>query len=194
MLICVTGKKRSGKDSLGTYLIDKYNYAKARPLAVFKFAFADWFGWDERHLEGELKEVVDERYGFSPRELMQVFGTELMKYDLGKRLPKYKETCANDIWVFSFLDWYAKQDKTKDYVLTDVRFPNEYSTISRALGDDVFFVRTVSDRSPSDVHESESYIDVIPVDYSVINNGWNTFDKYYKDIDKMMRYMNELYL
>lgn len=194
MLICVTGKKRSGKDSLGAYLIDKYNYVKARPLAVFKFAFADWFGWDERHLEGELKETVDERYGFSPRELMQVFGTELMKYDLGERLPKYKEVCGNDVWVFSFLDWYAKQDKTKNYVLTDVRFPNEYEKILEALGDDVFFVRTVSDRSPSDVHESESYVDLIPVDYSVINNGWNTLDKYYKNIDKMMRYINELYL
>lgn len=193
MLVCVTGKKRSGKDSLGAYLIDKHNYVKARPLAVFKFAFADWFGWDERHLEGELKEVVDERYGFSPRELMQVFGTELMKYDLGKRLPKYKETCGNDIWIFSFLDWYAKQDKTKNYVLTDVRFPNEYSNILRALGDDVFFVRTVSDRSPNDTHESESYVDVIPVDYSIINNGWDTFDKFHKDIDKMVRYMNELY-
>jgi len=193
VLICVTGKKRSGKDSLGAYLIDKHNYIKARPLAVFKFAFADWFGWDERHLEGELKEVVDERYGFSPRELMQVFGTELMKYDLGKRLPKYKEACGNDIWVYSFLDWYAKQDKTKNYVLTDVRFPNEYANILRALGDDVFFVRTVSDRSPNDTHESESYIDVIPVDYSIINNGWDTFDKFHKDIDKMVRYMNELY-
>ena len=66
--------------------------------------------------------------------------------------------------------------------------------ILEALGDDVFFVRTVSDRSPNDAHESERYIDLIPVDYSVINNGWDTFDKYYRDIDKMMRYMNELYL
>jgi len=186
MLVVVTGKKRSGKDTLGDYLVDTYGCAKARPLAVFKEAFTSWFDWDERHMNGELKEVVDERWGFSPRRLMQVFGTELMKYDLGDRLPQYRETCAYDIWVQSFLIWYLKQDRNRDYVLTDMRFPNEQDRIKDELKDEVVFVKTISDRSPQDEHESESYFDQLTADFSIVNNGWDTYKEYYTNIDSLM--------
>ena len=73
------GKKRSGKDTAGFYLRDTYGFRKARPLAIFKNSFKEWFGWDERHMEGDLKEVVDPLLRFLPTpQLMQVFGLELM--------------------------------------------------------------------------------------------------------------------
>lgn len=53
MLIGITGKKRSGKDTAGFYLCDTYGFRKARPLAIFKDSFKEWFGWDERRLEQE---------------------------------------------------------------------------------------------------------------------------------------------
>ena len=105
MLICVFGKKRSGKDTVANYLCEYHGFKKAPPFAVFKYALAQWFDWDERHLEGSLKEVVDPRWGFSPRTILQIFGSELMKEDLGTRIPEYKAIVGNDIWAKVFSTW-----------------------------------------------------------------------------------------
>jgi len=142
MLIAITGKKRSGKDTAGDYLVEQYGFIKARPLAIFKTAFREWFGWDDRHMEGDLKEVIDPLFGFSPRQIMQVFGTEVMKEDLGFHLPEYAEACGDNIWAYAFNRWYLEQPEG-NYVLTDLRFLNEYYAIEPDI-----IIRMVSDRSP----------------------------------------------
>jgi len=116
---------------------------------------------------------------------LQIFGNDIMKEDLGKRIPLYKETVGDGIWVKIFLNWYKKQDKTKDYVLTDLRFPIERRALCTL--DNVVFIKTVSDRSPEDTHKSESFIHDMPVDYTIVNNGYNTYYQYYDDIREVMR-------
>ena len=184
MLVVVTGKKRSGKDTLGNYLVQKYGFIKAQSLAdPFKKAGCEWFGWDERHLNGELKELIDPVWGFSPREFFQVFGTEIMKQDLGRHFPLYAFTVGNSIWVKVFLNWYRKQPKG-NYVLTDMRFPEEYDLLASLP--DVIFIKVVSDRSPGDTHASEQHIEEFDVDYTIVNNGHCTLDRYHKKIDEVM--------
>ena len=180
MLIGITGKKRSGKDTAGFYLRDTYGFRKARPLAIFKNSFKEWFGWDERHMEGELKEVVDPLFGFSPRQLMQVFGTELMKYDLGDHIPGFARVCGEDIWIRSFVRWYDQQPMG-NYVLTDLRFVNE----SQRIPFDVI-IRLKSDRSPEDTHASEQEIDKISADYEIVNNGHGTQKALFKELDRIV--------
>lgn len=188
MLIVVTGKKRSGKDTLGDYLVQRYGFVKTPALAdPFKKVACEWFGWDERHLNGELKEMIDPVWGFSPREFFQVFGTEIMKQDLGRRFPRYASTVGDSIWARVFLNWYTKQPKG-DYVLTDMRFPEEYDMLSSLPH--VIFIKTVSDRSPSDTHTSEQHIDEFDVDYTIVNNGYGTLDVYHEMIDEVMEDLN----
>ena len=186
MLIAVCGKKRSGKDTLGEYLCKVYGFEHAQKFAQpFKDIAVDWFGWDDRHLEGDLKEVVDPEWGFSPRQFLQTFGNEVMKDDLGAHFPAYKAIVGDGIWVKVFLNWYEKQDKSKNFVLTDLRFPVEYNALR--LLDDVVFVKTISDRSPADTHVSESYIDSFVVDYTIVNNGWGNYVEFYDKINEMMQ-------
>jgi hypothetical protein len=180
MLIGITGKKRSGKDTAGFYLRDTYGFTKARPLAIFKDSFKEWFGWDERHMEGDLKEVVDPLFGFSPRQLMQVFGTELMKYDLGNHIPGFAHVCGEDIWIRSFVRWYDQQPRG-NYVLTDLRFVNE----SQRIPFDII-IRLKSDRSPEDTHASEQEIDRISADYEIVNNGYGTQEALFKELDRII--------
>ena len=117
-------------------------------------------------MDGELKEVVDPLFGFSPRQLMQVFGTEVMKTDLGERLPQYKETCGEDIWALAFRRWYERQPPG-NYVLTDLRFLREFEVIPFDM-----VIKMESDRSPSDTHQSEMEIDLIPYSHRIVNNNY----------------------
>ena len=185
MLLGIVGKKRSGKDTMGDYLVEAYGFKKARPLAIFKDATAEWLGWDERHLDGELKEVVDELYGFSPRQLWEKFGSEVMKDDLGTRLPLYHQTCGNEIWVRAFHRWYTKQPKG-NYVLCDVRMLCEVNYLNRYITD-VKFVKTTSDRSPYSEAITEKEVDLISTEHELVNNGYDTFDAFYKKIDEFMK-------
>ena len=169
MIVAISGYKRSGKDTVGNMLCESYGFQKAPPFAIFKKALAEWFGWDDRHLDGELKEVVDEKWGFSPRQIMQVFGTELMKEKLGELLPEYKKVIGNSIWAKVFSEWYGKQSKDQKFVVTDLRFPEEQKELEQF--DDVVFVRVCRNLPHTDMHPSENKINNLHFDYVVDNNS-----------------------
>ena len=81
------------------------------------------FGWDRTLLEGDNKisrywreqpdEYWSERFNrlFTPRDALQLIGTEVGR-----------EIFHNDFWLFK-LEQKLKMDI--NYVITDVRFPNE---------------------------------------------------------------------
>lgn len=172
MLICVVGKKRAGKDTVKNILIRHHGYRPAQKFAQpFKTAFLEWFDWNEaEHFEGGLKEVVDPEWGFSPRQILQIFGTELMKEDLGKRIPLYAETVGRAIWAKIFVNWYKKQPRN-NYVLSDMRFPEEFEAL-RDAGINFKIVKVIRNtvEDQEDMHESEQYIDWFHCDAVVYNN------------------------
>ena len=49
------------------------------------------------------------------------------------------------------------------------------------------FIKCVSDRSPVNNHSSEAYFDELFFDYEIVNNGWDTMEEYYRNIDSIMR-------
>ncbi len=181
-LIMVTGYKRAGKDTFGDYLVDNYNYIKAQPFACFKKPLQDWFGFDDEQMNGNLKEVVDTRWGISPRELMQIFGTDLMKDCLGDLCPTYYETTGHNIWAKVFRNWYLSQPDGK-YVVCDWRFPEEYEFVADLP--DITTVRILNDRvDKNDTHISESYIEELPCQYAILN--YDSMQEYYDNIDMTM--------
>ena len=175
MILAVIGYKQSGKDTVADYLVTK-GFQKAQKLAdPFKIATCKWFGWDQRHYDGDLKEVIDPKWGFSPRQFWQVFGTELMQYKLGELLPEYKKTCGRAIWVKVLKQWL--DERTGDFVLSDMRFPHEAELI------DATIIRLYRGEN-TDIHESETSIDLIKPDYEVYNTG--TLDELYQKIDAIL--------
>lgn len=180
-LIMVTGYKRSGKDTLGTYLVKNYGYKKAQPFACFKTALKNWFGFSDEQMEGNLKETIDPRWGISPRELMQIFGTDLMKDCLGDLCPNYAETTGHNIWAKVFRDWYLRQPDGK-YVVCDWRFPEEYDMISDLPN--ITKVKILVQPDYVDEHISELYIESLPCDYGIVN--WGTLEEFYDNIDMTM--------
>lgn len=119
-LIGLHGKAQAGKDTTGKYmswLCGYPTYAFAEPIKVL---INNLFGWDERHSNGELKEIVDPYWGISPRYAYQTFGT-----DWGRNL------INSDIWLMKAMRTY---EQNKSLIITDVRFENEADWIRQNGG------------------------------------------------------------
>jgi hypothetical protein len=188
LLIGFLGKKRSGKDTSGEYLIEKYNFVN--------YAFADpvkeicriLFDFSDEQLFGNKKEGVDFRWYLTPREAFQKIGTEFAQNDIYNYFPRLKERLKDEvIWVKLFRLWYEK-NADKDVVITDVRFPHEIEAI-KSLGGKI--VKINRNCLVNDTHISENYIDSIK-DEDIFYNLDNNYKKedLYSQIDTVINLIN----
>ncbi len=153
-LIGFAGYQGSGKDSCSDVLVGKdyIKYAFAAPVKMF---CKELFDLSEDQLWGDSKNVVDERYGQSPRRLMQKFGTDFVRNMICK-----------SFWVDKFAEWYLANKF--DVVVSDVRFQDEVTTIQR-LGGKVYLVKRPA-LERNDTHISERSDELI-VDGIIVNDG-----------------------
>ena len=190
LIFGIVGKKRSGKDSV----------AKALSFSgVQRIAFADELKrhamelWDlsfEQVYGDDLKEVVDERWGVSPRHFLQVFGTEVCRnahvdtwtrktlhlIDTAFRggpvlLPdlKHREFRKFRFNHQSARIWAGETLGGDVWSIPDVRFRNEAQVVKDRGGYVIKVIRPglVSD----DTHQSEVEVDLIEADHTIVNDG-----------------------
>jgi hypothetical protein len=128
MIIGICGLQSSGKDTLGSILIQKYGFVKLSYAGILKDIVSIIFGWDREMVEGATKESrqwreqVDQWWSsrlnmpnLTPRYVLQYFGTEL-----------FRNHFHNDIWVAAV---ERQLSKYKNVVITDCRFPNEINVL-----------------------------------------------------------------
>ena len=163
IIVGITGYKGHGKDTIGNYLIEKYNFirlAYGDPIkdicrTVFSFT-------DEQLYSYEGKERVDEFWKHTPRELFQFIGTQLFR----KRLPELCKNLSEDIWVNvlykKIIDKYRENpEKNTRFVITDVRFPNEFDLIKRLGGTTLRVIRQSDNKTcnSNNNEEKETLLD-----------------------------------
>lgn len=115
MIIGVSGKRGSGKDTLSNYLVER-GFKKVSFAAPLKAHVRHFFGWTEEHTDGKLKEVIDPRWGVSPRQAMIAVGQFYRQFD-----PLF--------WVK-----LAFSNIPENAVISDVRFINEADYIKSQGG------------------------------------------------------------
>lgn len=172
VLIGITGRKRSGKDTIGNYLVDNYGFVRIAYADSLKEACKIIFGFTDEQVYGdELKEIIDEYWQHTPREIMQKVGTELFRI----ALPHLCENISDDIWIKSVerkIRLLLSQGHTR-FVITDNRFQNELDFIKR-LGGQTWKVTRQSilrDIDPlKPVHRSEALIDDFVCDTYIPND------------------------
>jgi len=173
MLIGIGGKAGTGKDTVGAYLVSKYKFNKIALADPIKRIVKDIFVLDDHTVydrfarEQPLKRWPD----WTVRKLLQFVGTELFRNNIDEA-----------IWVKSL--WYRVQDDPKgNYVITDIRFPNELEYFKTNAGDNFTFMKVVRDGYTGQVgltgHASEAYD--LESDIIIENNG--TFEDLYKKVD-----------
>lgn len=166
MILGITGKKGSGKDTFARPLIEDgwHHFKFADPLKAMLDVMLWYSGVEylERHqlINGSRKEEpLDVLGGQTTRHAMQTLGTE------------WRDTICENLWTNIWLNRVkeALADGNFNIVCTDVRFPHEVEAV-RSLGGKI--IRIVNGFSPSDssdTHASETLMDNIVPDFTYKN-------------------------
>lgn len=180
-IIGLVGNKNSGKDTIGDYLKDNYDYVKLSYAEPLKDILQIVFGLSYEQLnDPELKETIDNYWGHTPRELMQNIGTELFR----NTLPTLCSNLDNNIWV-KCLNRKILQLRKKGYtkfVITDARFLNECEFISLHNGV-LWKINRENKSNIQDTHASEDLTN-LPFNLTIDNNS--SLDELYLEIDNIM--------
>jgi hypothetical protein len=173
MLIGITGSARSGKDTAADFYCDSFGFIKYSFALPLKEAIKVMFSLNEEHVNGDLKEVVLDDLGVSPRYLMQTLGTEWGR-----------NTVNNDVWLLA-----AKRNLQNSpaldnlgVVIPDVRFENEADFIRENGG----LLLHISRENKVQVlnHASENGVSIKPGEHCIENNG--SIDDFYCQLAKII--------
>lgn len=133
IIIGIAGRKGSGKDTIGDHLCKKYGFTKLALADPLKNACRDIFGFSDAQLYDQKdKEVADKYWGYSPRKIFQLVGTDLFRNELTRLAPT-----LDNIWERSIeRKMYDLIDKGKKrIVITDIRFESNVEFVKKWSGD-----------------------------------------------------------
>lgn len=182
MLIGINGNKGAGKDTIGKYLIENYDFERLSFAHKLKDLAARLFGididfWEEWKNDDNARIVIEHKKSpsvhivdISVRTFLQRYGTE-----------SHRDIFGDDFWTEALLDKVDVWDG-KNYVITDARFANELSAIRKKGG---YNVRVIRKNNVEDLHASEVLPPLCYIDRIIDNNG--SFDDLYTQIDDFMR-------
>jgi|688.fasta_scaffold609048_2 hypothetical protein len=212
MIIGICGLIGSGKDTAANYLIENHNFHKDSFAATLKDVISSLFGWDRKLLEGDTEESRTWRNNpdewwekqlnfpeFTPRKMMQIIGTDIMRTHFHK-----------DIWVYSLLKRInpiiEASGYEKNIIITDCRFPSEFEAVRKAGGLIIRIVRdipiwydygvlaangcpiSIEKLRKLNIHESEYKHLCIKEDYKI--NNTDSLEKLYEKLDQIMKVFN----
>ena len=178
-LIGITGKARSGKDTIAEYLWGRHAFTRIAFADPLKLAAQAMFGLSAAQTwDADQKEVVIPHWGMSPRQIFQLLGTEAAKPVFGK-----------DIWIKRWRISYDMLSRTDHIVVPDVRFDEEAEAI-RGLGGVIVEVqRGVGLQGSTGTHASELGLLKLP-DYVIDNNG--TLEDLFMQVENVILKMEGL--
>lgn len=159
IIIGIGHKKGVGKDTVANRLVDSYGFIRMSFADPLKEACRIIFHFSDEQLYGNLKEVIDPRWGKSPRQILQLFGTDALRAVIDK-----------EVWIKSLkikIQNLASRTihKQLKIVVPDVRFPNEAEAIKSMTDGSLWKVVRDLPSNEFSLHESEIALDTY--------NGWN---------------------
>jgi len=134
MIVGLVGFIGAGKGTVADLLVKRHNFYKESFANSVKDSCAAVFGWDRTLLEGDTpesrawREQSDQWWSkklgreFSPRLALQLMGTEAGR-----------DVFHPDLWVHTVLR-RCELEPERNYVIADVRFPNEINAIKNSGG------------------------------------------------------------
>lgn len=172
VVIGISGIKGSGKDTIADHLVEHHNFIKVSFADVLKDGCKAIFGFNDRQLYGDLKEVIDDNWGITPRQAMQFVGTDLFRNQIKLLMPWIKDT----FWIQCTLNKIKQiQENTetcnKNIVIADIRFENEVDAVKQINGKIINITRDNLTYNDACEHESEKYIDHLDYDHKIYNNS-----------------------
>jgi len=192
-LILLSGKKRTGKDTVADYLVKQYNFesrAFANKLRGYAYQFLHYFldyeGAPQVVYNDTLKDIpITNKCGLeiqfknealTPRKLLQYLGTDV-----------FRDNFDSDFWVNKVITSLQNHDFVNNFVITDCRFPNEIDKVKDELENfyNITSIRIHRNTGLHDTHLSETALDdYTDFDYVIENNG--TLEELYQKVDRIL--------
>ena len=183
MIIGISGRKRSGKDTAAAYFVKEHGFERVAFAHPMKKSLANLFDIDYNTVErfkddGRVMVVLGYRSHASDWEpiremtflqFVQYYGTEAHR-----DLPEL----GDDFWVDLTLPVGGFYDN-RNIVVSDVRFPNEAKRIKKLGGMVIKINRATALKDP---HRSEALR--LDCDYTIEND--DTVEELYKQLENVL--------
>jgi len=183
-IIGLSGYARSGKDTVGDYLVEHHGFVKvsfAQPMRDALYAMNPLV-WVDDLGSWRVQDIVDEfgwdgykssLYGQEIRELMQRLGTEVGRKMFGE-----------DFWVLAAEGIMMNHlNDGKSVVFTDVRFPNEAEMIEGYFNGQTWRIERAGVVAAND-HPSETALDTHGFYQLIRNDG--SLDELYEKVEEAL--------
>jgi dephospho-CoA kinase len=168
MLIGLCALKESGKSTVTNFLIKNYDFKEYALALPIKELSKQLFLFDQNQLYGNQKEIIDEKWNVTPRHVFQKCGY-FLRTEFGK-----------DFFIKKFKLWYT-ENKHKNIVVSDIRFPNELKAI-KELGGIVIKINRFKTNQDMDI--SEQHILSLKSDFEIDNS--NSLDELFSQVTDIM--------
>lgn len=172
ILIGINGEIGCGKSTSANYLIDTYNFTEymfAKPLkdiaVILGFEENQIFGTQDQKLE------INNFWGISGRQFLQIFGSEVCRDFVPKAIPEMKFNGLT-MWVRLFEKYY-NDNISKNIVVSDVRFEDESNMIKKNGGYIIRLERLHTEKNVDHIseHKSELQKALIKPHFIIKNTG-----------------------
>ena len=161
-LIGIYGKKGSGKDTVGEMLKASLDWQQIAVADPIKEAAKVIFLLSDEQVYGDIavKETPDDRWGMTPRHILQKLGTEV-----GRQIEP-------NVWTAN-LRFRIEQGgfPTNGFVVTDIRLLDEADLIREMGGIVIRVDRPNAGSGRFEEHRTEVEQDEIRPDYVILNDG-----------------------
>jgi hypothetical protein len=184
VIIGIGHKKGVGKDTVANRLVDKHGFTRMSFADPLKEACRIIFHFSDAQLYGDKKEVMDNRWGKTPRQILQMMGTDAVRNIIDR-----------EVWVKSLqikIDTMVRANPGKQLKIAvpDVRFPNEADAILAMDGGAVWKVTRVQPTNEFSYHASEVALDQYNKWSSVLIND-SSMAELYKRVDIHLDYIEK---
>lgn len=176
MIIGLGYKARSGKDTAAEYLWRHFHFTRTAFADNLKKACMVIFSLTHEQVFGDNKEVEDSRWNDTPRNILQKVGTECLRRGYHQ-----------DVWVKSLEMYLKTQSPMTDWVITDVRFPNEAEAIRNWGGVLVRVDRPNAPGIATAKHASETSMETWGGGWDFVLDNSNDLPQLYANIEIMMK-------
>lgn len=174
MIIGFGCSARVGKSTACDYLVKFYGFTSLAFADPLKEAVKIIYGLSEEQVNGRLKNIVDEFWNETPRQILQRVGTDSIRK--GHR---------GDVWVKS-MERRLLKNPENNWAISDIRFPDEANMIKYLGGYVIKINGTFSEKQEiiSSNHESEIAMKSYEEWNAVIDNNGSLKD-FYKKLDNL---------
>jgi ABC-type dipeptide/oligopeptide/nickel transport system ATPase subunit len=124
-IIGLLGRSRSGKDTVASIiqqLFPTQQYSIVRLSTPIKEASRHLFDFNEEQIEGHRKEVIDPRWGITPRQVFQTITSDTMKY------------MGTDFFTKLLYEKYEQGVLGKHIIIPDIRYMHDIEEIQKRGG------------------------------------------------------------